>query len=208
MKTKKLGILIIIFAVLFSSCNVVKDISKMITNLKKCQFKLENIDSFQLAGISLSKSSKLNDFGLLDAAKLLNAFKNKKFPAQFTLNVAAINPNDGTSGTSSTSSTLTSFAWTLILDNVTTIKGDISKSIEIPGTGQKSIIPLTMSLDLYEFFQNKGYESIVNLALALGGVNGSTSKVVLKAKPTISTALGPITYPGEIDIIDKEFKAQ
>jgi hypothetical protein len=209
MKTKKAIYLVSIFSILifFVSCNVVKDISKMMTNLQRCQFKLENINNFRLSGIELSKFNKLTDLNLLDGAKLLNSFRSKKLPTEFTLNVAAINPNDGTSGTAKTKSTLTSFAWTLILDNVLTIKGNIANPIEIPETGQKSIIPLSIGLDLYEFFASKGYESIINLALALGGVNGSTSKVVLRAKPTISTPIGPITYPGEIDIIDKEFKA-
>jgi hypothetical protein len=199
---------LLFFILIFATCNVVKDISKMITNVQRCQFKLENVNDFRLSGIQLSKFSKLSDFNLLDGAKLLNSFRTKKFPAEFVLNVAAINPNDGTGGSPKTNSTLTSFAWTLILDNVTTIKGNIANSIEIPGTGQKSIIPLNINLDLYEFFANKGYESIVNLALALGGVNSSPSRITLRAKPTISTSLGNISYPGEIDIIDKEFRGK
>ena len=48
----------------------------------------------------------------------------------------------------------------------------------------------------------------MNLALALGGKNGSAARVTLKATPTIDTPLGAITYPGEISIIDKEFRGQ
>jgi hypothetical protein len=187
---------------------MIKDLSQMMTNLKRCQFKLENVNNFQLAGISLSKFSKLSDVSLFDAAKLVKAFSDKKFPANFTLNVAASNPNDGTGGTKQTTTTLTSLAWTLILDNVTTITGNIDKPIEIPGTGQKTMIPLTMGLDLYQFFAAKGYESIVDLAMALGGVKGSAARITLKAKPTVSTPLGPIAYPGEINIIDKEFRGE
>ena len=143
-----------------------------------------------------------------DAAKLVAAFTQNNFPASFTLNVAAINPNDGTGGTSNTAATLTSFAWTLILDNTTTINGNIADPIAIPGTGRQTIIPLRMDLDLAKFFKDKGYESVVNLALALGGVNGSPARVTLRAKPKIHTELGEIAYPGEINIIDKEFRVQ
>ena len=51
-----------------------------------------------------------------------------------------------------------------------------------------------------------GYESIINLALALGGKSGSSSRLTLKIKPTIDTFLGGISMPGEIDVIDKEFR--
>jgi len=191
----------------FLSCNTLKEISKQITNLQKCQFKLENVAGFKLAGIELSKISSLKDFNLLDAAKLLQTFNKKQVPVSFTLNVAALNPNDGTSGTAKSAVTLSKLDWKLLIDNVQTITGAVNQSIELPGSNQKTIIPLEMGLDLYKFFGDKGYESLINTALAIGGVKGSTSKLTLNATPTISTPYGPMTYPGEIQIIDKEFRA-
>ena len=44
--------------------------------------------------------------------------------------------------------------------------------------------------------------------IALGGAQGSASRVTLRACPTISTDFGPISHPGEIDIIDKEFRGK
>lgn len=200
-----LHVLFISIAFVSLSCNVLKELEQGVTNLSRCKFKLDSVSDFRLAGISLSGKSKID---LMDGAKLLAAFTRNEFPASFNLNVAAVNPNDGTGGTTKSSATLTSFAWKLILDNTMTINGDIVNPITIPGTGQQSIIPLQMNLDLAKFFKDKGYESIVNLALALGGANSSPSRITLRAKPTLKTDFGPITYPGEIDIIDKEFRAQ
>jgi hypothetical protein len=185
------------------SCNVVKEISQSVMNLSRCKFKLANVSDFRLAGVSLDGKSSL---GLVDGAKIAAAFAGDAMPASFTVNVAAINPNDGTGGTSKSAATLTSFAWTLVIDNATTINGDIASPVTIPGTGQESIIPLRMSLDLVKFFKDKGYKQIVNLALALGGANSSPSRLTLRAKPTIKTDFGPIAYPNEIDIIDEEFR--
>ena len=56
-----------------------------------------------------------------------------------------------------------------------------------------------------KFFKEKGYESIVNLALALGGTQGSSSKVTLFATPTVSSPFGNITYPGELKLVDTQF---
>jgi hypothetical protein len=178
------------------------------TNLSRCKFKLESVNNFQLMGVRLSDKKSISDFSLTDGVKLTAGFARNEFPASFTLNVAAVNPNDGTGGTKQTAATLTSFAWTLIIDNTLTINGDISQPISIPGTGQQTIIPLQMNLDLAKFFKDRGYESVVNLAMALGGVNSSPSRITLRATPRLRTSFGDITYPGAIDIIDKEFRAQ
>jgi hypothetical protein len=207
-QSKTVRCLVLLLACASLSCHELKELSNALSNLSRCKFKLDSINNFQLLGMPLASKQKLKDFGLADAARLAGAFAQNSFPASFTLNVAAVNPNDGTGGTKNASATLTSLAWTLILDNTTTIRGDISDPIVIPGTGQQTIIPLTMGLDLAQFFKDKGYESVINLALALGGANGSPARVTLRAKPTISTSLGKISYPGEINIIDKEFRAE
>lgn len=188
-----------------TGCATLQQLGSAITNISRCSFKLDHIGDFQVAGISLSGKSKL---GFADGARAVAAFAKGELPTQFTLFVAAKNPNDGTGGSTKTTATLTSFAWNLRLDDTPTIAGDIAEPISIPGTGQDAMIPLRMNLDLYAFFKDKGYEKILDLALALGGANGSASRVTLRAKPTIKTNLGPVTYPGEIDIIDKEFRGK
>jgi hypothetical protein len=185
------------------SCNVVKEIQQAVTNLSRCTFKLSGVSEFTLAGVSLAGKS---GYSLMDGVTLAAAFARNELPASFTVNVAAVNPNDGTGGSPKSTATLTSFAWTLLIDNAITINGDIASPITIPGTGQQATIPLRMNLDLVRFFKEKGYDHIVNLALALGGANSSPSRLILRAKPTIKTDFGPISYPREIDIIDKEFR--
>jgi hypothetical protein len=187
------------------SCSVIEEIGRGITTLSRCTFKLVGVSDFRLAGVSLSGKSKL---GPVDAARVAATFGQGTLPASFTLNVAARNPNDSTGGTTRTTATLTQFAWTLLLDGTPTINGNIARPIDIPGTGQETIIPLNMNVDLVAFFREKGFDRILNLALALGGAHGSTSRVTLRARPTISTPLGAVTYPGEIDIVDTEFRGE
>lgn len=203
--TRCLSVFVLLVALSTISCNVVKEIGRAVTNLSRCSFKLDGISDFQLAGISLSGKT---GFNLTDAAQAVMTFSNGQLPASFTLNIAAQNPNDGTGGTSKSTATMTSFAWTLLIDDTPTIAGDIPQALTIPGTGQRTIIPLRMNLDLLRFFRDKGYDKIVNLAFALGGAQGSAARVTLRAKPTIKTDFGPLTYPGEIDIVDREFRGQ
>jgi hypothetical protein len=56
-----------------------------------------------------------------------------------------------------------------------------------------------------KFFKDKGYESLINLALNIGGSGGSSSRLTLFAQPTVSTSLGNIKYPEEIKIVNHEF---
>ncbi|HEX9006309.1 MAG TPA: hypothetical protein VF889_03370, partial [Bacteroidota bacterium] len=167
--------------------------------------KIDGLSGFTLLGIPLSGKQSIS---IEDGMRLLPAFRDKSFPASFNLNIAAINPNDSAGNKPGPTATLRNFAWTLLIDSVQTISGDIAQPVSIPGTGQTVIIPLKMDLDLYKFFADKGYEGLVNLALALGGASPQLRRVQLQAQPTIDTQFGPMTYPGKITIVDSEFRSQ
>lgn len=176
-----------------------------LTNVSRLKFKVGAVNGFQINGVSLSGKSKLADFNALDALKLTAAFAQGSLPASFVLNVEAKNPNDGTGGYKKSDATIQNFKWRLFLDDKETISGELDQPLTVPGTGEVSTIPLKINLDLMKFFKDKGYENIVNLALALGGVQGSSSRVTLYATPTVSSPFGNITYPGELKLVDTEF---
>ena len=200
----------VLFAAIFSiaflnlGCSGLMD---AIANIQRLQFKLDKVTGMRVAGVGLSSFASLSNIGYLEAANLLASFTQGKLPVEFTLNVLAKNPNDGTGGTKKSAAIIENLAWRLFIDNNETITGNV-RNITVPGVGQFTNIPIGMSFDLIQFFNNAGYNNLINLALALGGKNGSSSRITLKVKPTISTQLGPITYPGEFDVIDREFRAQ
>lgn len=189
---------------LFSlSCQAVQEITQAMSNVAQLKFRLNGVREFQLAGVRLAGRSSLR---LADSPALLSAVAQKKLPATFTLEVAAINPNNGTSGTTRTTATIANLAWTLLIDNTPTITGDLDAPVTVPSSGQQILIPVRMNLDLIQFFENKGVDNLVNLALALGGSTGSPSRITLRARPTVQTSFGSFRYPQEIDIIDREFR--
>jgi len=195
----KILLLILIFSL--SSCSVIKQM----TNISRLKFKLNGVSNFTLSGINLSNKSSLRDFGPFDSAQLLNNFAKGSLPVSFVLNIEAHNPNDG-GGYPRQDLDIVDFKWRLIIDDVETLSGNIVRPISVPGTGETTIFPITIELDLYKFFRERGFDNVINLALAIGGKNPNLSKIVLKAQPTIQTPLGKIQYPNEIDIIDKEFR--
>ena len=176
-----------------------------LTNVSRLKFKVGAVNGFAINGVSITGKSKLADFGALDLLKLTSGFAQGSLPASFVLNVDAKNPNDGTGGYKKSDATIQNFKWRLFLDDKETISGELDQPLTIPGTGEVSTIPLKINIDLMKFFKDKGYESIVNLALALGGAQGSSSKITVYATPTVSSPFGNITYPGELKLVDTEF---
>jgi len=194
-------ILIAGIVTLIVSCSVYETF----VNLSRLQFKLGSVNNFEINGIDLSNKSKLDDFKLNDILNLSSMFASGKFPVSFTLNVDAKNPNDGTGGYKATDATIQSFPWRLMIDNKETISGNIDKPVLVPGTGEVMTIPIVISFDLVKFFNDLGYESFINLALMLGGKDGSSTRLTLYANPVVNTILGNISYPGEIKIVDRSF---
>ena len=204
-RKKVLKKIIFLFIILLLLSNLSCSVFQTMNNIGRLKFKLGNVSNFTLSGITITNKSKLADFNALDLLKLTSSFAQENFPVSFTLNVEAVNPNDGTGGYPSTNATLKSFEWRLLLDNKETVTGNIAQPVTVPGTGQAAIIPLQVNMNLISFFKEKGYESLINLALNLGGKGGSASQITLYAKPVISTMLGDLSYPQELKIVDYEF---
>jgi len=189
-----------------SSCAALDQMASALANLQRLKFKLSGVRDFRLMGIDLGGKARITDFNALDAVKLVQSYQSRRLPVDFVVDVLAVNPNDGTGGTRQTTSTLTGLECRLLIDGQPTVVGNIDQPIEIPGTGQESVIPLRLSLDLLEFFAGKQYDDILNLALAIGGKNRTPARIALDAQPTVSTPVGPITYPGRITIVNTEFR--
>lgn len=174
-----------------------------LSNITRLQFKLGDINNFSLAGVNLSNKSSITDFSVTDALKLTTGFASNNLPAKFTLNVLAKNPNTP-GGSQNTTSAVTRMDWKLLVDNKQTISGIMDSRITVPGTGQTATIPINMSLNLMDFFNSLGYEGVVKLALALGGVNGSATRVTLKAIPSMEV-FGVFFSGDEVTIVDKQY---
>jgi hypothetical protein len=190
----------------FESCVALSDMASVLANLQRLKFKIGSVRNFRVLGLDISGKSKLSDFNALDGLRLLDSYRSRKLPVDFVVDVLAVNPNDGTGGTRKTASTLTGLECRLLIDGKPTIVGNIDQPVEIPGTGQESVIPLRLSLDLLEFFGDKRYEDLIQMALAIGGQSRTPSRLALDAQPTVSTPFGPMTYPGRVTIISTEFR--
>jgi hypothetical protein len=176
-----------------------------LAGLSRVQFKLQDVGTVALAGINITNKHSASDFSVMDGLNLLNAFRSGSFPLTFTLNVAAKNPNQAQANSNLSSIQLTQFPWRLLIDGNETISGGIGSPVTLPGGGTTEIIPLQVSVDLKQFFGNRGYDDILNLALAVAGQGAA--KLQLKAQPVLGTPLGQMKYPGELTIVSTEFRS-
>lgn len=199
--TNALMSVLLISSAYLSGCSGVSDTIK---NAERLKFKLGSIDGFDLSGVKIKNMNSIKDLNIMDGAKLLSAFSSGNMKSKFTVNLIAKNP-DSQGGSKESSSLIKSIDWRLLLDNKEILDGEVN-NITVPGVGKSVTIPIPVTVDLMKIVGDAGYESIINLALALGGKSGSSSRLTLKIKPTIDTFLGGISYPGEIDVIDKEFR--
>ncbi len=201
---KLLIVLVILSAFAYSGCGSISD---AISNAQRLQWKLGSVSGMNLSGVDVTKVSSFSSINPLDLVKLTSAVSSGKLPVGFTLNLLAKNPS-GEGGSQNSSDVIKSVDWRLLIDNTETISGNVAGPITIPGVGQTSTIPVSINLDLMQFFKNEGLSALVGMALGIGGKSGSPARLSLKIKPTIDTFLGAITYPGEITVIDKEFRSK
>ncbi len=181
-----------LLAVVITSCATLQQFAA----LRSVDFQLDRVANVQVAGIDASRVSAYSDLNLMDAARVGAALARRELPLAFQLHVRAENPSDNP-----VTARLVRLQWTLFLDDAETISGLIDQELELP-PGQPRDIPVTISLDLFDFFERSGPD-LFNLALNLLGAGEEASQVVLRAVPTVNTALGPISYPQPITIVDR-----
>ncbi|MGB4705355.1 MAG: hypothetical protein WBI18_09840 [Candidatus Saccharicenans sp.] len=201
-----MGVILLASFLIFQSCTSLTDLADSLSRLHHLQFKLEGVEGFSIAGIPVSNKTGINDFSLQDSLKLAQLFKSRQMPVEFVIKVAIRNPNDGSAGRLKVNATLLGLSARLLIDNQPTVFGEIESPVEIPGTGEATLIPIKFSLDLFEFFGNQGLDRLLQLALAIGGRNGSSSRLALDVQPRVSTPFGELKYPGRLIIVDKEFR--
>ena len=196
---KKTRFLISILLVVFlASCDVLKQAS-MVANLFKCEFRLESVKNFQLAGVNIQNKKSLADLSILDAAKITNAYLSKSFPAAFTLNIQVKNPNSGVAG-------ISNIVWILFIDNAQITQGNVNKRVQVAPNGGISTIPLEISFDMIKVFSGKTKDAILNLAFNLAGQGTQPSNIMVKAKPSVYIGNQRVDYPGYLNI-KKEFSS-
>jgi hypothetical protein len=158
--------------------------------LSQVSFSLEAVRQVQLAGVELDRVRSYSDLSLNDALRIGSALSQGTVPLAMTLDLRGSNPDDNPEAR------LVALDWTLFLRDRETISGLMEREVRF-APGASTSFPLTLSLDLLEFFQGSA-QDLVEVAVALTSQDGSPAGVRLEVIPTVDTRLGPIRYPGPL----------
>ena len=181
-------------AVTLSGCATLQQF----TALRSVAFSIDRVSNVRLAGVDLTSVDSYRDLGLADIGRLTLAVSQGNLPMDFRLHLSAENPADNTAD-----ARLLRMDWTLLLQDRETVSGVFADETLLR-RGQPTDVPISMSLDLIDFFEGSA-QDLVELALSLSGQGGSPREVTLRATPSVDTAFGPISYPRPITIVSREF---
>jgi hypothetical protein len=172
--------------VLLPSCAALESVLA----LSQVRFSLDGVRQVQLAGVELDRIRSYSDLSLNDALRVGSAVSQGTVPLAMTLDLSGSNPDDNPEAR------LVALDWVLFLRDRETISGLMEREVRF-APGAATSFPLTLSLDLLEFFQGSARD-LVEVAVALASQDGSPAGVRLEVIPTVDTRLGPIRYPGPL----------
>lgn len=191
MKMRGRGLLVaVVLAV--SACATLQQFAA----LRHVDFSLERVGQGRLAGVDLSRVRSYSSLSAVEIGRITVALARNELPLEFVVDVRADNPVSN-----QTAATMVRLAWSLFINEKETIAGVLDTSITLP-PGEPTIIPMRMRVDLMKFFDGPA-QSLVDLAIAVAGLDSKPATVMLKAVPTISTPLGPMSYPSPITIMSR-----
>ena len=167
---------------------------QQIAALTRVAFDLDRVTRGELAGVDIDRVRTTGQLGAVDLGRITVAAARGEMPLRFNLHVAASNPAEN-----ATAARLVRLDWRLFVDDVETVQGVFNDERLIqPGT--TADLPIAIELDLVRFF-GRNAPDLIDLALNVAGAGGNPARLRLVARPTITTSLGPISYPGEITIV-------
>jgi len=171
-------------------------------DLSKVKFSLDRVSAVQLAGIDLMSVHSVDELNMFQIARATMAVSRESLPLDLTLHLKSENPL-----ANQVAARLLRMDWTLILDGRETVSGTMEKNIQL-AAGESQDIPLNLSLNMFEFFNEKNAMDMLELALAFASEDGQLPQgVALKIRPTIDTIFGPITYGKDILIESRKKEA-
>lgn len=195
----KLLILPLLF-LLITGCGITD-----ILSFANANFRVENTTEFAICGIDISD---LGSLSVSEALTIGQYWLQGECPMDFNLGLGIKNPNIGESGLPKISITLTSLDYDVFMDTiegteedtVQVAEGLFSGAFGIGDDGEIAVLDLGITFDGFQIFEILGPLGIVDLALAIGGIEGDIrdedhlGRLQMFMVPTIDTPLGDMTW--------------
>jgi hypothetical protein len=194
MKITRLFTVLIIIALSYQSC----DIIKQLVTFTKCDFKMNTLTNANLANVDIQSKKSFSDLNLMDAANVTKTLLGGTLPLSFSLNIEAHNPN-------TTPASMQKLEWKAFIDGNEIAAGVMDQKVAIPPAGTQ-VIPLVVQVDLKKVLNKETKNALLNFGFNLADAGNYPTRVTLDIKPTIYVGTFAIEYPGYFTL-KKEFGA-
>jgi LEA14-like dessication related protein len=189
-------ILLVAGSILLSSCDIFNSLvsqANSLANLKNCDFALKNVDNVSVAGVNVKNLTNGN-LTASDVVKLVAAYQSKKVPLGMNVNMNVKNPT-------TQEAALSVLDWILAIDGTDMASGTSNKRYTVKPSATTTI-PLAVNTDLGDLFSKKGLDALKSFASSFTN-EGTSSKVGLKVKPSLSVGSTVIPFPNYITLEKK-----
>lgn len=197
---KGIFLTVAIGTMMLSSCDIVNDLAgqvQSVANLKNCQFNMKNVSNVTVADVNVKNLSQ-GKLSATDVVKLVAAYQSKKVPLAMDVNVGVKNPTKQKAA-------MTALDWILAIDGADIANGVSKKSYTIKPSSTTTVA-LPVNTDLGQLFSSKGVEALKNFASSFTS-DGTSSKVGLRVKPSLSVGSTQVPFPSYIKLEKKTGKS-
>lgn len=187
-------------SILLSSCDIINQLASQfssVANLANCEFALKNVSNVSVAGVNVKNLTQGN-LSATDVVKLVAAYQTKQVPLSLDVNMDVTNPTK-------TEAAMTALDWILAIDGTDIANGVNSKSYTIKPSAT-TMVPLPVSTDLGQLFSKQGLDALKNFASSFTS-DGTSSKVGLRVKPSLSVGTTQVPFPNYITLEKKTGKS-
>lgn len=189
---------LLIFAsilIFISGCSILSEL----TAFTKCEFSFHSAQDPTVSGIDVGNRHSFSDFSFIDGQKIATNLLKGTLPFGITANVEVVNPGAATAA-------VNSIQWIAFIDNIQVAQGAVTNRIEIAPGGGKSMIPILIQTDLFEYLEGDNPRTMLNFALNLVDAGNQPTRLSMKIKPSVMIGAQSVYYPGFFTIT-KEFSS-
>ncbi len=174
---------------LLNGCSILSEL----TAFTKCEFRFHSLQDPLLCGINVQNRTSFSDFNFIDGQMVVAQLLNGKLPFGITVNVEAQNPGTSTAA-------VNSIEWLAYIDDVEIARGVVQHRVEVAPNGGRSMIPIKIDADLFEYLEGDNPRAMLNFALNQVNAGDEPSRLSMKIKPSVLIGGQEFDYPGYFTI--------
>lgn len=184
-------IAVLLLIITLSSCDVLNQIGGAF-QLTQCEYKYNNIDNIQLAGLSLGDGTSLSLSSFASLSSILMGGNMQSIPFSMNLMLDVKNPNQATA-------LLNGLDYSIQINDLELSTGKVESPLRIEA-GQTSVLPIHIGVDLKKLMDTHSRDKVSKEMSKFLGISSNETKVTLKLWPKVMVGKTLIKVPTAIPV--------